>query len=93
MPKPKDAKGLKEYDILDYTKGFIAQSVVDGNTINDYFQYNQIYNIIHHPNVGVEIIDYNESRRIFYHDDDGDSVILFNLVKGKMLAWMQSNTN
>lgn len=93
MGKAKDAKRLKEYDILAYTKGFIAQSIVDGNTINDYFQYKQIYNIIHHPNVGIEIIGYNGSRRIFYHDDDGDTIILFNLVTDKMLAWMQSNKN
>ncbi len=93
MGKPKDAKGLKEYDILAYTKGFIAQSVVDGNTINDYFQYKQIYNIVHHPNVGIEIIGYHGNRRIFYHDDDLDTIILFNLIASKMLNWMQSNVN
>ena len=93
MPKPKDAKGLTEYDIFAYTKGFVAQSVVNGITVVDYFQYKEIYNIVHHPNVGIEIIGYSGNRRIFYHDNDGDSVILFDLIKSKMLDWMQSNRN
>ena len=93
MPKPKDAKRLKEYDITAYTKGFLAISTLDGITTNDFFQYKQIYNIVHHPGVGIEIIGYNGNRRIFYHDDDGDSMILFDLVSTKMNAWMQSNKN
>ena len=93
MSKAKDAKRLKEYDILAYTKGLVSVSTVDGITTNDYFQYRQIYNIIHHPNVGIEIIGYHGNRRIFYHDDDGDSVILFNIISDKMMAWMQSNKN
>lgn len=93
MSKAKDAKKLKEYDIYAYTKGFVAESTVDGIVTTDYFQYKQIYNILHHPNVGIEIIGYNGSRRIFYHDDDGDSVILFDLIKSRMLAWMNSNKN
>jgi len=93
MAKAKDAKRLKEYDIYAYTKGFVAQSVVNGITVVDYFQYKEIYNIVHHPNVGIEIIGYSGNRRIFYHDDDGDSVVLFDLIKSSMLAWMNSNKN
>ena len=93
MAKPKDAKNLKEYDVDSYTKGFIAGSTVNNITTQDYFQYKQIYNIIHHPNTGVEIIGYNGNRRIFYHDLNDDSIILFGLLKDKMQIWMQSNKN
>lgn len=93
MAKPKDSKGLNEYDILTYNKGFTAKRFINGNTISDYFQYKEIYNLVHHPNVGIEIIEYNGNRRIFYHDEDGDSVILFNLVKAKIQDWLQSNKN
>lgn len=90
---PKDAKGLKEYNITAYTKGFVAVSTINGNVLKEYFQYKEIYNILHHTNVGVEFIGYNGIRKIFYHDNDGDSSNLFNLVSNKMLEWMQSNKN
>lgn len=93
MPKAKDAKNLKEYDILAYTKGLVSTSVENGIITNDFFQYKQIYNIVHHPNTGIEIIGYNGNRRIFYHDTDGESLILFTLISDKMNAWMQSNNN
>jgi len=93
MGKPTDSKNLKEYDILAYTKGFVASSTINGITTQDYFQYKEIYNIGHHPNIGVEIIGYNKNRRIFYNNNDGESTILFTLLTDKMQAWMVSNNN
>ena len=93
MAKAKDAKNLKEYDIIAYTKGFVSTSIENGVITNDFFHYKQIYNIVHHPNTGIEIISYNGNRRIFYHDTSGESEILFNLVLEKMNVWMQSNKN
>jgi len=93
MVKSKDAKNLKEYNIEIYTKGFMATSVLKGITTNDFFHYKQIYNIIHHKNIGIEIICYNGLRRVFYHDLDGESQYLFNLVSAKMNEWVGSNLN
>jgi len=93
MPKSKDAKRLKEYNIDIYTKGFVATSILNGITTNDFFHYKKIYNILHHKNIGIEIICHNGTRRVFYHDLDGESEYLFNLVSDKMVTWMQSNKN
>ena len=93
MVKSKDAKSLKEYNITDYTKGFVATSVLDGVITTDYFQYRNIYNIVNHVNIGVEIICYNGIRRVFYHNTAGESEILFNLINTRMNAWVGSNLN
>ena len=93
MGKSKDAKSLKEYNISDYTKGFVATSVLNGIITTDYFQYRNIYNIIHHSGIGVEIICYNGTRRIFYHNTVGDSQILFDLINTRMSTWVGSNLN
>ena len=58
-----------------------------------YFNEKNIYNIIHHKNIGIEIICYNGLRRVFYHDLDGESRYLFNLVSAKMNEWVGSNLN
>jgi hypothetical protein len=93
MGKTKDAKNLKEYNITIYQKGFLASSIYKGNTINEYFQYRQIYNIIHHPNIGIEIVAYNGFRKVFYHDLDGESQFLFDSIIGKMNEWLGLNLN
>ena len=49
--KTKDAKGAKEYNITALTKGFITTTVVDGKTIEEYFQFREINQIIYHPDV------------------------------------------
>lgn len=92
MPKSKDAKNLKEYDIEVYTKGFVASSKEENIAIEEFFQYKQIYNIILHPDIGVEIIFYNKKRRIFYNQDE-DLKNLFDILTDKMQKWMKSNKN
>lgn len=63
--KSSDAKRLKEYDILSYNKGFISTSTLNGVTTTDYFLYSRIYNLLHHPNIGIEVVSYNGNRRVF----------------------------
>lgn len=95
MPRfnSKDAKSLKEYQIDTYTKGFVSVSVVDGNTIQEYFAFKDIAQIIHHPNVGVEIVRLNNNRKVFYNDTPGEALILFDGLNSPMLSWMNSNLN
>ena len=95
MPKykSKNAKKLKEYDIDTYTKGFVSSSVDDLNTVNEYFPFDVISQIIHHPDIGVEIVQFNELRKVFYNDVVGESQIIFDELNNKMIAWMSSNLN
>ena len=91
--KTKDAKGAKEYDITALTKGFITTTVVDGKTIEEYFQFREINQIIYHPDIGVEIVAYNTKRTVFYNDVGGESLVIFNLLNDTMRTWMNSNLN
>lgn len=94
MPKAKDAKKIREFDIYTYTKGFVAESLDDeGNTVQEYFQFKEIHKIIHFPERGVEVVYFNESRRVFYNDEIGESTILYNLLNNTLVAWMNSNLN
>ena len=92
MTKSKDAKNSKEYDLEIYTKGFVASSKEENNSTEEFFQYKQIYNILLHPDIGVEIIFYNGKRRIFYNQNK-DLQDLFNTLTDKMQRWMKSNRN
>lgn len=65
MVKSNDAKNLTDYNITAYTKGFVASGVFNNIMTNNYFQYKEIYNVVHHVGVGVEIICYNGIRKIF----------------------------
>ena len=91
--KSKDARKVLEYDITAYTKGFVAETVIDGSTVKEYFQFREIHQIIHHPDVGVEIVGYNGGRRVFYNDVVGESLILYDVLNVPLLAWMNSNLN
>lgn len=91
--KSRDAKNLIEFDIDTKTKGFIAESIIDGNTVKEYFQFSQIHSLIHHPDIGVEIIGYNGKRRVFYNSNLGKSLELFTAIDGTMTTWMSSNLN
>lgn len=91
--KTKDAQKILEFDILTYTKGFIASSVVDGNTVQEYFQFKEIQQIILHSDAAVEIVNFNDSRRVFYNDTTGESQTLFDLLNNTMVSWMNSNLN
>ena len=94
MPKAKDAKQIREFDIFTYTKGFVAESLdSEGNNIQEYFQFNQIQKIIHFPERGVEIVYFNGSRRVFYNDLTGESTVLYNLLNSTLVVWMNSNLN
>lgn len=94
MPlKSKDAMKVKEFDIEAYTKGFTSTYTLDGIVTNEYFQYKEIYQILHYPNVGVEIVNYNGVRRVFYNDIVGESQILFDMIDSTMTTWMNSNLN
>jgi hypothetical protein len=89
----KDAKKVKEFNIEAYTKGFTSTYSDNGVVTNEYFQYKEIYQILHYPNVGVEIVNYNGTRRVFYNDVQGQSQILFNIIDSTMTTWMNSNLN
>ncbi len=91
--KSKDAKNLIEFNISTHTKGFIAESVINGNTIKEYFQFKEIYKLIHHPGIGIEIVGYNKLRRVFYNSETGKSLELYNAIDVTISAWMDSNLN
>ena len=94
MPhKSKDAHKVKDFDINAYTKGFTSDFTLDGIVTKEYFQFKEIYQIIHYPDVGVEIVNYNGSRRVFYNDVTGESQILFDLLNNALVSWMNSNLN
>ncbi len=93
MVKFKNAKKTLEFDILTKTKGFIAEATEEGNTTREYFQFKEIHQIILHPNIGIEIVGYNDSRRVFYNDEEGEALIMFNLITGTMNTWMNTNLN
>jgi hypothetical protein len=91
--KFKDAKKVKQFNIETQKKGFTSSYVEGDNIINEYFQFKEIYQIIHFPGRGVEIVNFDTSRRVFYNDEDGKSQILFDALNTAMLSWMQSNLN
>ena len=99
MPhKSKDAKKVKEFNIICYTKGFTSDYTMKDENNNDiitneYFQFKEIYQIIHYPDVGVEIVNFNGGRRVFYNDVSGESQILFDLINNALVSWMNSNLN
>lgn len=94
MPiKTKDSKKTLEFDITTYTKGFVAEVIIDGNTVKEYFQFKEIHKVIHHPNIGVEIVGYNNGRRVFYNDLSGEAQTLYDAINTNMLSWMDSNLN
>ena len=94
----KDAKKVRTFNITCYTKGFISDFTSQDENNNDiitneYFQFKEIYQIIHYPNVGVEIVNYNHGRRVFYNDVVGESQILFDIIHNALTSWMNSNLN
>ena len=89
----KNAKKSIIFDITTHTKGFISESTIEGNTTKGYFQFKEIHELIHHPGVGVEIVGYNDRRRVFYNDETGKSLELYDAINAKMLSWMDSNLN
>lgn len=91
--KTKDAKKVKEFDISTITKGFLATSTTDDIVTYEYFQFKEIRQIIHYPGRGVEIVNYSGDRRVFYNDETGQSLKLFDTLNTKMNAWMNSNLN
>ena len=91
--KSKDAKAVKEYDIETYTKGFVAESTIDGIVTKEYFQFREIQQIIHYPETGIEVVFFNGRRRVFYNDALGESQLLYNAVNNTMISWMNSNLN
>jgi len=91
--KSKDAKKVKEFDITPYKKGFESTFTIDEIITNEYFQFREIYQIIHYPGNGVEVVNYNENRRVFYNDEEGQSKIIFDTLTLAMKNWMESNLN
>lgn len=91
--KSKDARKVKEFDIYPYKKGFVADSTIDGITTQEYFQFKEIHQILHYIETGVEIVNFNGKRRVFYNDETGQSLILFDTLNDTMISWMNSNLN
>ena len=94
MPhKSKDAQKVLNFDITVHTKGFISETIIDGNIIKEYFQYKEIHQVIHHFGKGIEIIGYNNKRRVFYNDVLGEAEALYDAINETMTTWMNSNLN
>lgn len=94
MATAKDAKKLKSYNVITYKKGIMSTSTdVNGIQTNDFFLFSEIHNIIHHPNVGIEIVLHTKNRRVFYNDIQGEIETLFNLLRNAIDSWINSNLN
>ena len=91
--RSRDARKVLEFDITTHKKGFISETTIDGSATKEYFQFKEIHKVLHHPGVGVEIVNYNDHRRVFYNDEEGKSQILYDAINGTMLTWMNSNLN
>ena len=89
----KDARKVRTFNIQPYTKGFTSDFTEDGIVTNEFFQFKEIYQIIHHPDVCVEIVNYSGQRRVFYNDTPGESKILFDILNDTMTSWLGSNLN
>ena len=91
--KSKDAKKLKEYNIVAVRKGLIITSIEDGKDVVEYHQFDKIHEIIHHPGRGVEIVGHNKYRKMYYNDKEGESEIIRDAIINQMINWMSSNAN
>jgi len=96
--KSKDSQKVKEFNINCYTKGFTSDFTLKDENNNDiltyeYFQFKEIYQLIHYPNVGVEVLNFNGERRVFYNDIAGQSQLIFDLINNAIISWMNSNLN
>jgi hypothetical protein len=89
----KDAKKVKTFSIKTYTKGFTSTYILNEITTNEYFQFREISQIIYYPNIGVEVVNFNGNRRVFYNDTQGESEVLFDTINTAMIKWMGSNLN
>lgn len=86
--KTQDAKKLKEFEIIPFRKGFVSSSKTEDIVMNEFFQYKEISQIIHHMNVGVEIINYNGGRRLFYNVEREKSEELYNSLNKRIFEWL-----
>jgi hypothetical protein len=93
MIKANDATKLKEYNITLYSKGFISSITLNNMIISEIIQYRQIYNIIHHPNIGVEIVFNNKKRRVFYNDTNIENTFFFDALNRGILVWLTLKSN
>jgi hypothetical protein len=91
--KYRDSRGIREFGIKTLTKGFVSETTIDGSTVKEFFQFKEIHQVIHHPDVGVEIVGYNDKHRVFYNDVPGKSQELYDAINGTMQTWMNSNLN
>lgn len=91
--KSKDARKVLEFDITAHRKGFISENSIGGVVTREYFHYREIYKVIHHVGKGVEIVNYNEKRRVFYNDNNSETQVLYDILNNKILKWMNSNRN
>ena len=94
----KDAKKVRTFTITPYTKGFTSSfTAQDGNgndiVTNEYFQFKEIYQVIQYPDFAVEVVNYSGSRRVFYNDTPGESLIIFDTINNALISWMNSNLN
>lgn len=89
----KNSDKTLEYNITTHKKGFSSTTLKDGKNVTEYFQFKEISQIIHHPDIGIEIIGYNNGRRVFYNDIDGESLNLYTALNQTMVTWMESNLN
>lgn len=87
--KSKDAKKLKEFDINIYSEGFIALSKTDDIITQEYFQFKEIQKIVYYPDTGVEVVFFNDKRKVFYNDIPEESMNLFELLNSKMISWLK----
>lgn len=91
--KSKDARKVLEFDITTHKKGFISETTIDEIVTKEYFQFDEIHQVLHHPGKGVEIVMYNDKRRVFYNDEEGLSLVLYDAINGTMETWINTNLN
>lgn len=86
-----DAKKLKNFDLSISYKGFISSSIVNDETHIEVFLFEQISEVVHYPNKGVEIILLNSRRKMFYNDEDGASQKAFDFILSQIQEWMKKD--
>lgn len=88
--KSNDAKKLKNFDLSVSYKGFISKTTIDDETHVEIFLFQEISEVIHYLNKGIEIVLLNGNRRMFYNDEDGASQKAFDFITSQIQEWLSS---
>lgn len=89
--KGNDAKKLKNFDLSISYKGFISRATVGDETHIEVFLFEQISEVVHYDNKGVEIVLLNGKRKMFYNDEEGASGKAFDFILSQIQEWMKKD--